>query len=147
MLHQRPQPAPGIWPQVRLTAIAGCTLLSTLAIGIGDWSKTAIAQSQPPQTTNIITSTRGFLQTPRDRNATALGSSITQSYTDYCQPEYPPTEKPICLLGLGDKLPEGDELAGDTEPSEPQNPAVTEPLPLVAPVPYQYDKTQLFPRL
>lgn len=113
---------------------ASFILLSSLVLSLGHNNPTAIAQT-----------TRQRLATP-DRSANHLGTAIDLSYTGYCQPEYPPIEKPICLLGLGDKLPDGDELAPEPDTTETQIPTVTETLPPIAPIPYQYDKAQLFPR-
>lgn len=129
-----------------LSAIASISAWSIVTLPSWVWAFEP-STDLPNQTLQSGTTKNGFFQNLAPGNsAQQLGPSVSTNYDVYCQPTYPPAEKNVCLLGLGDKLPEGEELETGTDDTEPQTElAVTEFSPLLDPLPYQYDKVLLFP--
>lgn len=129
-----------------LPAIASISAWLMTTLPVSSWASER-ATVAPAQTLQVGITKNGFFQNVSAENsAQHLGTSISTNYDIYCQPTYPPTEKNVCLLGLGDKLPEEEDLESGTDDTEAQTElAVTESSPLLDPLPYQYDKVLLFP--
>lgn len=133
-----------------LQALACLTAIGAIVLSNSGGFLDSQAQAASPNSQAQPLTKEEFLMASAHTNSSKdLGQQVSTNYDTYCQPTYPPQEKPACLLGVGDKLPEGSDLGTvqEVSDSEPDLTAMPTIYPLQEPlVLYQYDKAILYPR-